>query len=90
MPTSCHITPLVYSYINYGNALDNTSRHVIAVFVVSSAFSELPLRRDKPAGGEDATSLSITVSERMPVNFDLRPAYTRRQAFGCMTVILPV
>ena len=21
MPTSCHITPLVYSYINYGNAL---------------------------------------------------------------------
>ena len=23
MPTSCHITPLVYSYINYGNALED-------------------------------------------------------------------
>ena len=61
-PVLCEVQPL-----------DNTLRHVIAVFVVSSVFSELSLRRDKPAGGEDATSLSITVSARMPGNVDLRP-----------------
>ena len=70
--------------------LDKTSRHFIAVFVVSSDFSELSLRRDKPAGGEDATSLAIPVSERMPVNVDLRrrpPGMRSRYAMSLRELI---